>query len=595
MTAAGHCLIVACPGSGKTTVLQHRAAHLLSQAGATVVAVTFTSDAAKELEERIRKVVPDAANRLTCGTFHSLCKRQIEQGYAEKDERDALAAGKKPNSDKKKRRRIKLVNENQQLDLVRRAFEEEIGYGNGITLETIQRFIESVKSTIDPILASPNEDVRVAVYHRYQQMLMQMGAMDFSDLLNHAVYGMRDGSLSPYPAKYLLVDEAQDTDPIQFAWVREHIRQGTLATVVGDDDQAIYSWRGAEGYSNFQSFKAANNALQIALDVTYRCPREVLAPAGILIGLNENRVQKSLVTMNRDVGVVRVRRYANRDDEFTALMQAIVMSGEPDSWGVLARTNSILEQFEQAVGGLFPVNRKGGSSFWDNRGPQMMVDACRSLVFGDMVGLDNILRRSGAGEEQLAQLHRRYDTSSQGAFERFLRDKGSGSMRDPVDRLRTYAAKWRESLQKGRVLSAVNGVGQYIIKYARFTHQEMRGQTSADVRQQIECCVLTLGKSMKGSLGERLMTLQQKKDEPDENETGAVRLMTMHSSKGLEFDRVWILGCEQGVIPSRQSPLEEERRLLYVAITRSRGELTLSCQDNEFDQPSRLLEEAGLI
>jgi len=573
--AKGHVLITACPGSGKTTVLKHRAAFLLDvDPDAVLCGVTFTSESAAELDRRIRSEVPDVGARLTCGTFHSLCKRQL-----------ALAGNT-----------AVLVSETRSRDLLRRAWRETADE-TGASFDEAVAFVEHVKSQVNPILPASHANAGVLVYQRYQALLRQMGAMDFADLLVECVRGMADGTVEPVRTRtgvvtHMLVDEFQDTDSVQLAWVMEHIQHGVQVTVVGDDDQSIYGWRRALGYEGLEAFRQQAKARHIALDLTFRCAREILTPAARLIAHNTERVDKRLDTANRMQGNIRLHRCTGRFDEVDAVVRQVQRSGTPGQWGVLARTNAQLDHAEQVfTASGVPYRRSGGMSFWDYRAPALFLALCRSLGTGDMVGVDALLRGAGIAVKTLERIHSKCRSHQPGSLDRFVHSGGKGA-RGKLATLRRRITDWRALLLVGNARMAMEGIAQTIQHDVKLYNSAASPDVAARDKQMLRQCVDVLSR-LRGNVLTRLAAIHRTGDREQDN-AGCVRLMTLHASKGLEFDRVWILGCERGVLPSDKSPVEEERRLMYVGITRARQELHLSCVVSERSAPSAFLDEAGL-
>lgn len=574
----GHALVTACPGSGKTTVLKHRAAFLLNRDPSCVlVGVTFTSESAAELDSRIRKEVRDIGERVICGTFHSLCKKQLQR------------AGRK----------FVLVSDTQQAELMRRAYFDTASDAE-CSLEAAVMYIEYIKSRVDPIIPSVHQEPRIVVFERYQALLRQMGAMDFSDLLVEAVRGMKSGEVplvggAEGLATDMLVDEFQDTDEVQLAWINEHIRHGVKVTVVGDDDQSIYGWRRGLGFEAMHRFKEHTAATHIALNLTYRCAREIIAPAAKLITHNTERVEKVLETANRDRGEVKLARFNSPAEEIDGMLRAIRLSGSPGDWGVLARTNVQLDQVEQALmAENIPYVRSGGTSFWDLKAPALFLGVCQSLGAGDMIGVDELMRRVGVSEKQIASLHKACRSQQAGALDRFL--EGAARLEpkreDKLGVLRKRLAEWRGMLGRGEEKLALEGVALYIRNNAKL-YETDRGADIVDRdHRMLKQCVETLAR-LSGNIKSRLITLRNSEKKKSEGKDDCVRLMTLHSSKGLEFERVWMMGCEQGVLPSRQSPIPEERRLFFVGMTRAKRYLHMSYVRSQRTPPSMFLEEAG--
>jgi DNA helicase II / ATP-dependent DNA helicase PcrA len=566
---AGNCLITACPGSGKTMVLSHRGEYLLTRdLKGKLLGVTFTAEAAAELKSRIIHRIASAKPRVICGTFHSLCKKQLER------------TGK----------RVKIVNEITQAELIRQAYKESAEPGDGLTLDAVTSFIESTKAAVNPILPD-RLDPRVRAYEAYQEKLRTFDAYDFSDLLVLATRGMQQGTIEPFDVQYILADEYQDSDEVQAAWLHEHVRRGIEVCVVGDDDQAIYGWRFAQGQKALEDFRRVANATHIALDVTYRCAEDIMEKSARLITHNAERILKTLQTANRMPGETRVVRKEDRAAEFKAIEEAVTQSGCPGNWGILARTNSLLGQFDEQS--KIKLYRVGGTSFWELKGPSLYLGLCRSLVHGDMQGVDAVLRRAGVNSAQMDELLAGCNSKEPGSLLRFLATPDKPRSKLPISILRSAMREWRRLLLRGtkKVDVVLVAISQYLTKHVRlYVRDRDPEERELDVRR-LKRCAETLGK-IHGTLARRIRFLEEDRERDDKKDLPKV--MTLHAAKGLEFRHVWILGCEEGVLPSAGSPIEEERRLMYVGMTRAIETLTLSHIINEKIPPSRFIAEAGI-
>jgi len=572
--AQGHVLITACPGSGKTTVLKHRAAFLLaSNPDAILCGVTFSRESAGELDRRIRDEAGNVGARMACGTFHSLCKRQLDE------------AGK----------RWSAVSEARSDDLLRRAWAET-EKDTGCSLEDAAAFVKSIKEQVNPVLPSVKDDPRILVYEGYQARLRRTGEMDFADMLVESLRGMQDGSVRPVftragPVTHMLVDEFQDTDSVQLAWVLEHLRHGVEVTVVGDDDQSIYGWRGSLGFAGMEKFRARTGARHIALDRTFRCAPEILSSAARVIAHNAARVEKRLVTSSKVKGLVRQHQGYSQPNEALTMAQHVARAGRPGEWGVLARTNRQLDRAEAALTArAVPYRRVGGRSFWTDVIPGRFLSACRSLVNGDMAGMDDLLVGFGVDEGTLSHIHTVCRSHEPEALERFLRS-GANDVHGHFANLRRSVTDWRARLGDDDVRGAIEGIAEVIGQDTRLFRPETPIATDQNKRVLKEC--VDVLSEMDGHLADRVKTIQKGAEGAKDAGDDVVHLMTLHASKGLEFDRVWILGCTQGVLPSAKSPEEEERRLFYVGMTRAKRALHLSYVQSKRSGPSMFLGEAG--
>lgn len=568
-TQRGAMLVAACPGAGKTTVLKHRAEHLLrSTPGARLAAVTFTAEAATSLKDRIIQQYPPAKALIEAGTFHSLCIAQLRR-----------AGDHKP-----------LIAEGKSAMWIRMALDACPLRDEVVDAGDIQMKIQEWQRELAPQV-NPEGSVAGWVYRHYTEQKRKNGVRDFGDLITDAVLGMRAGSVAPLDVGFMLVDEFQDTDNMQLEWVLEHARRGVEVTIVGDDDQSIYGWRGAEGYEGMKRFQREANASLVTLDRTFRCTLPVLKPAAVLISHNTARVPKKLVTANPDDGVVRVRPFATRDDEVAAIIDAIKATGRPKSCAVIARTNGLLDELEAKItADDFPYSRSGGRSFWDQKAPSMLMSLASSIANRDMMGVGELLQHAKVRQPTLNELGDRVRFDSRGALDRFINSpppkSSSSNDRQLITKLQGQIRQWDALTSNSAGMRlALSGMAQAIHKiypWRQADHQEA-GRRLAQAAESIA--------SREGSLAHRVRSLGLNK----KRESKGASLLTLHASKGLEFDFVWLMGVEEGTLPSVRdgSDLEEERRLLYVGITRAKDDLTLSYTLAR--GPSKFLREARLI
>lgn len=574
--AEGHLLVTACPGSGKTYTLEQRAAHLLGKyPDARIVAVTFTRDAASSLGTRIRRAVGGAGNRVVSGTFHSLGIPLVDKAYG----------------------KARLLSDLDQQILLRGIYKDLGGGRTGTpSLEDVLQQIGLWKAMVDPVMPSGEVDFTARMYARYEQRLADLGARDFADIIRLAARGVREGAIPPFDCRYLLVDESQDIDAVQLDWILGNAERGVYTTLVGDDDQAIYSWRAGLGVQGMLRFQRTTGAELVTLDQTYRCPAGILAPAAQLIEHNTERVQKSLRSAAKTQGSVTYHAQPDRQREVEALSAAVAQSGDPGAWAVLFRNNAQGDDLEARIGARFPVRRVGGKSFWDTRGPQLLLAVVSSVGRGDMVGIDALMVACGASEGALAALHGRINSHAPGALSRFLDLRPSDLPSDAaVQSVRDLAGDWRALLRKQDYRLLLGAIAYFIGAHAKLIHPRGRSQEDKDLdARRLSDAAKSLAAGS-GPLSERVRAIQERQRNR-KDDGPAVSLMTLHRSKGLEFPYVWIVGVEDGVIPAKNSPVDEERRLLYVGMTRAMRELHLSAVYDPGAKalPSPFLSEAGL-
>jgi len=557
-----HSLVSAGPGSGKTRVLSMRAAHILSSNdNHRVVAVTFTKDAARELEERITGMAENTKGRLVVGTFHGLCLRQIKRIML---------------------RRKRLIGAGEQRSIIRRAIlAADVPE---MPLDDAMEIIDAYKATFNPRIRN---DESGDLYRSYQEILARENLVDFADLIILAVMGMDDGSVGPYPATHMLVDESQDIDEVQYAWVKRHAGAGVITTLVGDDDQSIYGWRHALGYDGLMRFKAEHRAEHVTLAHNFRSDRAIIRHASKLIRHNRQRVEKNIICASKDEGIVETVTHVNESEQALAITR---LASDGQNWAVLGRTNKILDLVELALMAAgIPYQRMGGSSLWDRDVPAIYLAFLESIMDDHCSGIGTVLHWAGVPNDVLMKL----DASSPladglSAIGNVCRQKGLKPAAGFIARVVRMIPQWRDLLTNDRVNLVCGGVASFIEDYV-----------DAPRRVLLERASFVLGR-LSGTLPQRIAFVRRKnKNKDQDREDAQVTLCTMHASKGLEFDCVSVASCVEGTTPHIDSPLDEERRLMYVAMTRARHRLVLHSYlvdaDGETSMTaSRFIAEAGL-
>ncbi len=576
----GHCLVVACPGSGKTRVITHKIEALLSRhPEARICGVTFTRDSAAELSTRVIELIGEARFNLSCriGTFHSLAIRQL---------RNHKLLGN-------------IASPAQQTALVIRAMSQSKFAGN---LEEAIQLIEAGKTAFT---AHPSHDE--PLYLVYSEILARQKLVDLYDILRDSVQFMRDGSIHPYPVKFMLVDEFQDTDNVQLAWVMEHVKAGTNATCVGDDDQSIYSWRGALGNAGMTHFKDTCDAELITLGQNFRSHREILELADTIIRADLQRIPKVLEAANGPGGKVVMHRAGTIFNEAEILVDFIASEAVPltpptklfthtvpeGAWAILARGRKYLDVVESELQTRqIQFRRAASDSLW-NRAPYLqLLTILRSIQNGTVEGVDDALHYALSNRIDASAAHAAMDK-----LHTIMGDKLThimdGHLPPNIDTIfvaeeakvlkdfALVASGWRRALFAREHQRAINSVARWL---GSFEIDEAKQKLLEKMGEYLA--------SLKGSINERVNAVSQRENKSNKDKCG-VLLTTMHSSKGLEFDQVWIVGCNDTVIPSPKSiNLAEERRLLYVAATRAKRVLHLSATTENKVTP--LLTEVGI-
>jgi DNA helicase II / ATP-dependent DNA helicase PcrA len=608
-------LVIAGAGSGKTRVLTHRAAWLIEVEGASpesLLAVTFTNKAAAEMRGRIESLLRMPVNHLWVGTFHGLAHRLLRRHWA----------------DARLPQNFQIIDSDDQLRIIKRLLRGlELDETRWVPRE-IQYFINAQKDEglrpqhLDDE-RDPNRRQFISLYRSYQEACDRGGLVDFAELLLRAHELWRDNAdlLAHYQRRFrhLLVDEFQDTNAIQYAWLRLLAGKTGIPFAVGDDDQSIYRWRGARVEHIYQFQKDFPGAEIVKLEQNYRSTSTILNAANAVIANNSSRMGKNLWTEGKEGGPIRLYAAYNERDE------AAFVIGRLKEWSeqgnpradaaVLYRSNAQSRALEEAlINAGLPYRVYGGLRFFE-----------RAEI-----------------KDALSYLRLMSNRDDDGSFERIVNRPTRGIGARTVDAMRSYArangcSLWRAAgavasdAIGGRSSSAVLAFLNLIERMAR----EADGLALHDVVDHViqRSGLVEFFQKEKGERGEtRVENLEElvsaaKSFEPDparemsvvdeflahaaleagEGQADAwedcVQLMTMHSAKGLEFPLVFLCGMEDGLFPHQRSiadrnGLEEERRLCYVGITRAKETLYITYAEqrrlhgmDSFSQPSRFIRE----
>ena len=606
---AGPLLVVAGAGSGKTRVLTRRIAHLVVQRGVSpfaILAITFTNKAAGEMKERVAALIGPVAHDMWVSTFHSACVRILRRdagllGYPSRfsiyDQGDAV-------------RLTGYVVRDLGLDVKR--------YPARAVHSAISAAKNEGRSASDYVehATGPYERRLGEVFTEYQARLLKAGAMDFDDLLGNAVRLLRSQPdvLERYRGRFqhILVDEYQDTNQVQNDLVMLLGSAHRNVCVVGDSDQSIYRFRGADIRNILEFERAFPDATVVVLDQNYRSSQTILDAANAVITRNSDRQPKHLWT---DAGpgdrIVRYRADDEVDEARWVVGRLRSLHGEGRRWSDMAvfyRTNAQSRAVEEQMVNLgVPYRVVGGTRFYDRR---EVRDAMAYLKLAanpaDEVAARRVLNvpRRGVGDTSVARVDALAAASGIG-FVAALRDTaaagvsgraatGIGSFLDLLDHL-------SETLDDGpaTVLSAALDRSGYL--------DELRVEHTIESEGRLENLAELVGAasgfdSVEDFL-ERVGLVADTDDLPDDDDAGQVLLMTMHAAKGLEYPVVFVVGMEDGVFPHLRAlgdpdELAEERRLAYVGITRARQRLFLSHAwsrmlhgQTQYNPPSRFLDE----
>ena len=616
MHGDGAVLILAGPGSGKTRVITHRIAHLVIEhriAPWRVLAVTFTNKAAREMRERSAKLLGEDAASLHMGTFHSQCARWLRI--------DGKAIGLSPD--------FVIYDDADQVALMKRVLEELHVDPRRFSPRAVLSGISNAKSELlvpEQLLANVRgygDEVIARAYAAYERALKTASAVDFDDLLLYAVRLFEQPEmLQKYAGRYqhVLVDEFQDTNPVQYQLARQLASRNGNITVVGDPDQSIYSWRAAD-VRNVQHFERDFPGCTVyLLEQNYRSTQAILEAADSVIGKNPGRHERKLWT-DRQGGdlITTYDAYSDEEEgEFVAKETTRLATNDRaySEIAVMYRTNAQSRAVEEAlVRHRIPYRLIGGVRFYQRREIKDIIAYLRLAQNpNDEASLLRVINVPGRGIgdrtiERLEEFARENDVTLWDACEGVAGGLGATGI---TGRSAAAVAGFvhiinRLQADSGRDLPQLLDQVLTLTGYAKYLQDG-----NEDAEDRIEN-ILELRSLMSeyeevgGELGDLAAFLQDVALVADVDElregTPAVTLITLHAAKGLEFPVVFLIGLEEGVLPHIRSfddprQMEEERRLCYVGITRAMDLLYLSRSYRRFsfgqtaaNPPSRFLAD----
>jgi DNA helicase II / ATP-dependent DNA helicase PcrA len=579
----GPVLVLAGAGTGKTRVLTTRLAHILATRRAfpsQIVAVTFTNKAALEMKERLERMIGGAAEGLWLGTFHSIAARILR--------RHAEAVGLKPN--------FTILDADDQLRLVKQIAEaervDERGAPARVLLSLFERWKDRglVPSKVPAVEAGDLAKGRaIELYRLYQERLLTLNAADFGDLLLHnlTLFETRPDILSSYQDRfrYILVDEYQDTNVAQYLWLRLLAQKHRNLCCVGDDDQSIYSWRGAEIGNILRFEQDFPGARIVRLEQNYRSTPHILGAASGLIARNEGRLGKTLWTDLPEGERITVRGLSDGIEEARWVgeeIEALQRRGASLSGiAILVRAGFQTREFEERFITLGLAYRViGGPRFYER---QEIRDALAYFRLihqpADDLAFERIVNvpRRGIGTASLQSLHalaRNARIPLTEAAERLLAtDELKPAARRALRDFLMNLARWRGEAPR----TPHPELAAIVLDESGYTAMWQQDK-SADAPGRLEnlkelVTAMAEFDSLAGFLDHVSLVMETAETRGGD----MVSLMTLHSAKGLEFETVFLPGWEEGLFPSQRSMeehglkgLEEERRLAYVGLTRAK-------------------------
>ena len=611
----GPCLVIAGAGSGKTKVLTHKIAYLIGEKGAKpwdILAITFTNKAANEMKERIANLVGDDAKDIWMGTFHSICVRILRR-FIDRIGFDSSFI---------------IFDTSDQRTLVKNCMKDLAIDDKLFNDRSVLSEISNAKNEMlepEQYTARANSDFRKekisTVYELYQKRLKENNAIDFDDIINYTIkILMENPDVLEYYSnkfKYVLVDEYQDTNKAQFTLVTLLASKNGNITVVGDNDQGIYSFRGAD-ISNILNFERDFPGTKIIkLEQNYRCTGNILKAANSVIKNNEVKYKKELWTQNEEGNLPNVYQADNEYDEATYIVTQIEHLKREEyykysDFSILYRMNTQSRAIEDILRREnVPYKIVGGLKFYERKEIKDIIAYLRLIQnSADNLSLKRIINepKRGIGKTSLDKVEALAEQNETSMYEVIKHADQYGLNRVYLNS-REFVNVIEELKDKKDKL-VISELIKTTLKKTGYT-KALEEENTIEAENRIENLeeFLTVAIEFEEEYAENSLsqflegiTLSSDIDNVEEDED-SVTLMTLHSAKGLEFPVVFLVGMEEGIFPGYKSisepkELEEERRLCYVGITRAKEHLYLTCSkqrtifgSTSYNPVSRFLKE----
>lgn len=610
----GPCLVIAGAGSGKTKVLTHKIAYDIESGIKpwNILAITFTNKAANEMKERIEKLIGDAAKDLWMGTFHSICVRILRR-YIDR-------IGYKTD--------FVIFDTSDQKTLIKECLkalkvDDKIFTDRGVLSEISNGKNEMLEPKAYGVKYSGDfrKEKIAEIYELYQRRLRENNAIDFDDIINFTIKILSENPdvLDYYTEKfkYILVDEYQDTNKAQFTLVSLLASKYGNVTAVGDNDQGIYSFRGAD-ISNILNFERDFSGTRIIkLEQNYRCTGNILKAANAVIKHNENKYDKKLWTENEEGHLPCIYCGEDEYDEGRYIVEQINHLKTEEyyknsDFTILYRMNAQSRAIEDILmrEGI-PYKVIGGLKFYERKEIKDIIAYLRLIHnSADNLSLKRIINepKRGIGKTSIDQIQEISDKTGNSMYEIIRNAQEYGltrvysNSRDFIEQMEYLKSKKDELKISDLIKETLNKTG-----YTKALENENSVEAETRIENLEEFLTVAIEfeeESADNTLAEFLENITLSSDiDGMEDQDDSVTLMTLHSAKGLEFPVVFLVGMEEGIFPGYKSigepqALEEERRLFYVGITRAKQYLYLTCAKHRtifgstsYNQVSRFVKE----
>ncbi|MEG0694336.1 MAG: UvrD-helicase domain-containing protein [Erysipelotrichaceae bacterium] len=586
-----HVRIIAGAGSGKTRVITTRIAYLVNEMHVypnKILAITFTNKAANEMKERVRSLLEDGSAGIQISTIHSFCVRLLRE--------DIKELGYPAN--------FTILDGDDQKSILREAYRElevdvkDISYHNTLSYISNNKTQLIDAQEAKGLAADFNgEQQKADLYAYYEKRTHQMMALDFDDLLIYA-YKILKNNLTirekwQHRFTYLHVDEFQDVDKLQYGIITYLVGPHSYLCVVGDPDQTIYTWRGAQVDIIMNFEKDFKDVKTIILNENYRSTPCILNGANSLIKNNKNRVDKDLFTSNQDNG--KIIHFSAMDESneplwISARVRAIHASGVSyREMAILYRSNYLSRALEKAMlEANIPYKIYGGTRFYDRLEIKDSLSYLRLLLV-DNPASDLAVKRvintpkRGIGTKTLNSIEMLSQSENIPMYEVLKQHRFSkGKAQNAIDEFVAVIEKAREAIKDTSIADLLEQVMNES-GYIKALQEDREEERIANIKELIHDIVIFEQNNPEGTLDDYLQMISLYTDKEMIEEGEYIQLMSIHAAKGLEFDHVFVYGLSEGIFPNEKSigeggasALEEERRLAYVAFTRARKKLYLS-------------------
>lgn len=612
----GAVLVTAGAGSGKTRLLTHRIAYLISELQVSpynILAITFTNKAAKEMKDRVEKMI-EGGDRVWISTFHSMCAKILRMDIEKLGDYDSNFS---IYSDQDTEKLFKQICAKYNIE--REEKRKNISYhinnlkNNNMTMTEYKKMYEYL------------DDIETIehIYYDYQAELRKANALDFNDLMNvtYQLFKQCPEVLEKYAKrfKYVLVDEFQDTNTIQYDLVKMLTSVHKNIFVVGDEDQCIYTWRGANFANIFDFQKDFENVKLFKLERNYRSTKKILNLANKLIKNNKSRMEKNLWTENFDGAEIATKNVYDEKEEAEAVAREIYdlvqnHGYKYSDFAVLMRLNALTLPFEERfLAYNIPHRIYGGFKFYERAEIKNLISYLRLFTNPrDDISFERIINfpKRGIGESALKSLKEEANINGESLLNTLLRDDLDLSL-STMKKFESFKSAYlmlREDYEKMSLTDFVKQlIREFNIKSAYNSNSEEDINRLLNIDMFVSQVEDFENKNDSASLVQFLESISLISDiDGMDNAGNCVTIATIHSVKGLEFRYVFIVGLEEKIFPisrafDNNEEMEEERRLMYVAITRAKENLMLTCcktrylyGKRDYQRPSRFLREINL-